>query len=297
LSERQLETLARAGVAWVQPGIEALCDETLRLMRKGVSALLNIRTLRNCRELGIGVVWNVLHGFPGESSSGYRGMASLLPMLEHLQPPTGCRKLRIDRFSPNFNQAAELGFSDVRPASAYAAIFNLPDRALENMAYFFEGTGFPLADDESIRQVMAGVQRWHAAWFRAASVPSLHSHDVSPGLLVFDTRRVAVKAMHYLGADEATVLKCLREPTAMQDIETRGIGELPARRCKSVLQELIAQRLVLEIDGVALSLLTEAERSIYNAAAPADFPLGYVIAGDRPEVATHADEAVLLPAD
>ena len=91
----------------------------------------------------------------------------------------------------------------------------------------------------------------------------MHSHDVSPGL---------------------------------HDIETRGVGKLSAAS-KDVLRHLIAQRLVLDIDGVVLSLLTEAERSVYDVTSRADFPLGYVISADRAEPAAHADEAALLPAE
>ena len=30
-------------------------------MRKGVTALANVRLLRNCTEIGVGAVWNILH--------------------------------------------------------------------------------------------------------------------------------------------------------------------------------------------------------------------------------------------
>ena len=87
-------------------------------MRKGVSALLNLRLLRNCRELGVGLVWSILYGFPGEPRDAYDAVAKMAPLLEHLQPPVGCGRIRLDRFSPNFERAAEIGFRNVTPMPA-----------------------------------------------------------------------------------------------------------------------------------------------------------------------------------
>ena len=64
LSHEQAKTLADAGVTYIQAGLEALSDELLRHMRKGVSAFQNIQTLKYARELGIKVVWHLLGGFP-----------------------------------------------------------------------------------------------------------------------------------------------------------------------------------------------------------------------------------------
>jgi hypothetical protein len=51
LSHQQLELLARAGVRWVQPGIESLHTEVLRLMDKGVAGWQNIQLLKWTAEL------------------------------------------------------------------------------------------------------------------------------------------------------------------------------------------------------------------------------------------------------
>ena len=106
LNEATTQMLADAGVVQVQPGIESLSDEVLTIMNKGVDALLNVRLLRNCRELGMTVIWSLLHGFPGEPHEVYGVIADMLPSLEHLQPPRETWGLRLDRFSPNFERAA-----------------------------------------------------------------------------------------------------------------------------------------------------------------------------------------------
>ena len=67
LKREQVELLARAGVRWIQPGIESLDDNVLALIAKGNSALMNLQLLKWSREFGIDAAWNLLCGVPGES--------------------------------------------------------------------------------------------------------------------------------------------------------------------------------------------------------------------------------------
>ncbi len=50
-------------------------------------------------------------------------MARLVPLLSHLVPPSGVSGLRLDRFSPGFDDAERLGFLDVAPLPSYAAVY------------------------------------------------------------------------------------------------------------------------------------------------------------------------------
>jgi hypothetical protein len=67
----------RAGVTWVQPGIESLHSGVLKLMDKGV------QLLKWSRELGRRLSWSILWGFPGKKDDWYTDMAGWLPALEH----------------------------------------------------------------------------------------------------------------------------------------------------------------------------------------------------------------------
>ncbi|MFZ0228010.1 MAG: RiPP maturation radical SAM C-methyltransferase, partial [Mycobacterium sp.] len=125
VSKDQLRVLRDAGVTVVQPGIESLSTHVLRLMRKGVTMLQNIQTLKWCKELGMDVEWNVLWGYPGETASDYEQCAAIVPLLTHLQPPGGKAPIRLDRFSPYFEQALNFGISNVRPAFGLRALVRL----------------------------------------------------------------------------------------------------------------------------------------------------------------------------
>ena len=65
-------------------------------------------------------------------------MATLFPSLAHLQPPSSCAPLRLDRFSPLYAQPAEFGFAKVRPARAYYFVYPFGRRELAELAYFFD---------------------------------------------------------------------------------------------------------------------------------------------------------------
>jgi magnesium-protoporphyrin IX monomethyl ester (oxidative) cyclase len=94
LTRQQVEALVSAGITWVQPGIESLHTEVLRLMDKGIRGWQNVQLLKWSRELGMRLSWGLLCGFPGERDENYVQMAQWMPLLEHLPPPSGLYPLR-----------------------------------------------------------------------------------------------------------------------------------------------------------------------------------------------------------
>lgn len=211
LRREQVEVLAKAGVLWIQPGIESLHDEILKLMDKGSNALMNVQLLKWAREFGVRVVWNFLTCFPGERDAWYQEMADFLPLLEHLQPPSGMAPIRYDRFSPYHSRPADYGIS-IQTAWAYACVYPLPPEELAELAYFFEDVDGDREDrrlDLPGRQALAqGLKTWKEA-FWASLPPILSSEDTEAGLQVLDTRRCAVQRRHVLtGAERELLLAC-----------------------------------------------------------------------------------------
>jgi hypothetical protein len=138
LPRERLVALKNAGIDTIQPGIEALSSDLLRQMRKGVSARQNLALLRDARGLNISLVWNLLWGFPGDRLDSYRETLALLPLLHHLQPPSGFWPVLIDRFSPYFYDAKNFGISNIRPLPGYFDI-NPAGTAVDHIAYHFNG--------------------------------------------------------------------------------------------------------------------------------------------------------------
>ena len=260
LNEAQTALLADAGVTQVQPGIESLSDDVLAIMQKGVDRLLNLRLMRNCREFGIGVIWSILHGFPGEPREAYDAMADLVPLIEHLPPPTGLSALRLDRFSPNYEEAERMGFRDVRPAIAYTALHDAPPEAIADLAYFFEGRAEGAATESDLLRLRAAVAQWKARW-RAPHPPGLVFVRVERGMLVKDTRAIAACALHYLDPVAAALVDRLRNPTnlaaAVAAIATAHEDDTAER----AVRDLRERHFIVVQGEKAVSLLVEGGRS------------------------------------
>lgn len=240
LRRHHVAQLARAHVLHIQPGIESLSDHLLGLMGKGTTALRNIQLLKWCREYGVSVDWNLLYGVPGETDADYDAIIELLPRLEHLQAPGACGPIRMDRFSPYFNDPAAHGLCDVRPLGAYQYLYpNLTLQQLRQVANYFE-FGYQEGFAPAARALEA-VQRANA--WRAAATPMRCTLQAMPhlagGLVLRDSRTCAVQPIHRFGRRERLVLERIDEvATATQvchalsahynpaDVDAHDIGVL-----------------------------------------------------------------------
>jgi len=205
LSRAHVEALADAGVITIQPGIESLSTEVLRLMKKGCTMLQNAHLLRLCAERGIMVCWNLLYGFPGEPREAYEAMEQVILSLFHLPPPDAGGAIRVDRFSPYHQRPAELGMVNVRPHEMYRELYALEAEELTGLAYYFQ---YDYADGRDLRYcegVQKRVDDWRTPGKRSALVGFLEKDQ----LLVWDTRSVAVSSWTRLrGHYRDIVLHC-----------------------------------------------------------------------------------------
>jgi len=215
--DEYFDQLRAAGVTIIQPGIESLSDEVLQIMRKGVKALQNIQLLKWCKEVGIIAEWNILWGFPGESPEEYFRLAKLVPLLAHLQPPNFAISLRLDRFSPNFNEHKELGFKDLTPFPAYKFVYPLAPEAVANLAYYFTYDYTQPRDVASyVRPLSEEVLRWQ----QCHETSNLFQIEQGDRLLLWDSRPVAKRRLIalsgkekflYLACDQVSTLKQLSD--------------------------------------------------------------------------------------
>lgn len=266
LSHQQLARAARGGLTTVQPGIESLSDEVLELMAKGVTGLQNIRFLRNCEELGVRAVWNLIWGFPGERPEHYANMARMIELIEHLPPPTNPSRIRLDRFSPNFERAEEFGFQGVRPFFAYEVVYDLPSEILWDLAYFFEGIAPGTEDAHYIAPVEDAIARWRRAHYETDSgVPMLRVVAAGPLMIVKDTRSCATQELRLLTDEEVSVLLAFRDPAPIKSklaqLQSRWrFATTPA----AVLEQLVDWGLVLIDRDRALNLCTDPSHVIHE---------------------------------
>jgi ribosomal peptide maturation radical SAM protein 1 len=191
LTLEKVRLLKTSGVAVIQPGIEALSTPLLRLMKKGVSAPQNIALLRYARAVDLAVNWNLLYAFPGDRLSWYEDTLNLLPLLAHLNPPSGLCHLSLDRFSPYFDHAKEYGIERLRPMAPYLDI--LPVHAEPHkLAYHFAGdyASESKGAQRLIEDLEAALATWRERWKpEAHALPALEIAPIGDcAYLLVDTR-------------------------------------------------------------------------------------------------------------
>jgi ribosomal peptide maturation radical SAM protein 1 len=161
-----IKKMAAAGIRYVQPGIESFSDHVLHLMRKGVSGLQNLNTLRWLRACNMRVAWNILYGFPGETERDYSDQLDLVRKIHHLPPPGRVSQIRIDRFSPNFFDPELRGaFGELRLLDSYNYIY--PDSVdRSEAAHFFYPSAKPATamGEEDLGDLFREVAAWNKKW-------------------------------------------------------------------------------------------------------------------------------------
>ncbi|MGD9526076.1 MAG: radical SAM protein, partial [Pseudonocardia sp.] len=186
LTRAQIRLMRDAGMGNIQPGIESLSTHVLGLMRKGVTGIQNVNTIRWATHYGLDVTWNILCGFPGETREDYYGQERLLDLLHHLPPPGGTGRLRMDRYSPLFDDRESFGVRRVAPMAAYGHVY--PEGVdLWKVAYAFDHEFTGGLPDSAFEGVQRAASRWRAAW-RGLRRPTLTYRRVPDGLSVADFR-------------------------------------------------------------------------------------------------------------
>lgn len=263
LSRRQMQLLKAAGVDWIQPGIESLNSEVLHIMHKGCLAYHNIRLLKWACEFGIGAAWNILFGFPGETSEQYVQIADLITLLHHLIPPTlGCNRVRLDRFSPLYNEAEAYGLEHVRPFRTYELAFPFPDEVLERIAYFFEYdyTNPDPKHSSAIQIVMDAIAEWQEE-FGTVSLTYMDKDNV---VRVFDHRKCASVEESTLCGVQRDVFRCCEAGATREEID-EAVG-VRSSEINGALRFLTDLRYVIHVDNRYLGLPVATRPSLLEGA-------------------------------
>lgn len=252
LRKDQVRMLRDARILRIQPGVESFSDAILKLMRKGVTALQNVQLLKWCKEFGIKPQWNFLVGFAGEPPEEYDRMRRIMPLLWHLPPPADMVPIRIDRFSPNFNEAEKLGFADVRPLDAYSYVYPIDPAAVRNLAYFFN---FDYQKPQNVDAYAEPLARAVHEWQAAAPESDLFSIDTGDHLLLWDLRPIAARLLTML-SDRARLIylacESVNHPRQIAAQLSMSVDDVT-----SELDRLVELRLMLCDSGRYLALAVQ----------------------------------------
>lgn len=253
LTRAQLRSLARGGVTHLQPGVESLSSNVLRLMDKGVRAAQNVNLLRWARYYGIDVAWTILWGFPGETAGDYAGQAAAARHLAHLQPPEGSGRIWLERFSPMYTRPERFGVLRREPARSYRHVY--PDRVdLDRVAYFFDyevAGALPASSYDPLRKALAA---WADAW-RAEPRPSL-TYRSAPGFLqIHDARHPGHGGTYNFDGTLADIyLACSDRPATPAAVRARLRLDRPAGFVEEAFAEFERRGLMFRDGTLAVAL-------------------------------------------
>jgi hypothetical protein len=211
---------------------------------------------------GIGVSWNLLVGFPGETQPDYDEQLRLMKLLSHLPPPSGAFRISLQRFSPNFTQASAMGFDDVRPLESYGYIY--PKHVdTRRIAYFFEYDAKSTLPEAAFIPIRDEIARWQQQW-RGKVKPRLTYTIKNGGLSILDARRPqAPRAYKFDGLAAEIYEFCGDTDRSLDNIrahlrkETAHDGAV-----RSLLDRFVAQGLMYEEGGAFLSLALPRQPSL-----------------------------------
>jgi ribosomal peptide maturation radical SAM protein 1 len=256
LKRHELIRLRNGGVRVIQPGIESLSDQVLRIMHKGRTGFQNIWLLRQCLELGIWTTWNILYGFAGESLTEYEYQKNLIPLLIHLHPPLGCGLFALKRFSPYWLCPENFGLINVFPWQSYDAVYPLDCKEIENMAYFFD---FDYPDGkkpfEYSRGLRLEVGRWIEAWqLPPEERPVLKLISKGKELTITDTRPCAVQSKHKLEGLSAEIYCLCDEVQRLRGLRNKLGNRASENDIYENLEKMKERKILVEKDGAFLAL-------------------------------------------
>ena len=250
LSPRQLDLCVKAGIVFIQPGIETLSNSILKLIRKGVTAGQNLCLLRDCHSRQISVLWSFMLGIPGDRKEDYEAMIRLIPKIEHFHPPTIWSTLYIDRFGSYFNNPNEFGITNIRPLPEHKLIFFEHER-FDRLTNQFTGdykSAF-LQDSALAESMLEELDRWAVFWVEAGSQPMLRFFNVDGATKVIqDTRRCATEAVYFPSSSEIELLKQCERPQKR--------GEIPSMLSDS-LSNFVERHYILDYEDMLITLVTD----------------------------------------
>ena len=259
LTREKVELLRKAGVYRVQPGIESLSSRILALMRKGVTAIQNVNTLRWCLYYDVKVGWNLIWGFPGETKEDFLQQLDLMRQIIHLPPPDGGGRIWMERFSPIFFDTESYPATYRRPEASYRYVYPA-GMDLNRLAYFFdyelEGA---LPDSDLHEHTSRQIEAWQAAWRESPrprltfwSAPDFLQIDEyrdreSPGIYTFTHRLASLYAA------------CSDRPESASSLKQRLHLSWPESTIESLLEEhFVSHRLMMREGKLFLSLALPA---------------------------------------
>lgn len=257
LRKSQIRTLAAGGVKCMQPGLESLSLSQLKAMDKGVTPMQNILCLKWSAYYRVAVSWNILLGFPGETSDDYLRQIDLISSLVHLQPPEAAGRFWLERFSPYFTRPHDYGLRITGPGMAYEYVYDARQLDMNKIAYDFEYELDQWQVDPRIYQdLINAVERWRQM-HQSSNRPFLYYSKAPRYVTVYDGRNLQVPMRQRYDGLAASVIEVCNEAAKGLEQIRAAVAEHTAGSESAlvpILNDLTNKRILYEERGKYFTL-------------------------------------------
>jgi len=293
MTKRELHDLRRAGFTFLQPGIESLQDDYLRLMNKGNTAINHVALLKHAKSYGICFTWSVLVGFPGERDEWLYEMSEVIPLLSHLQPPSGVIHIIYQRYNAYVQDQERYGL-DLRVPEFYGFVFNDDYAFAERVAMNFEPRDPELKlqtydltkKGDAHRSLLRAYCQWVARRIegdnlRMYAYPPDSAHPEGR-LDILDLRTVAARSTYTLTGARKRAYELCDSPADVERVKAGLVdaGYSPGE-AEDAVDFLVRSKLALSIKGKVLALAAEKTGYSYDFDMKR-FPFGTAMLSARP---------------
>ena len=260
IAEEDVRSLSEAGFVQIQPGIESLQDDILKIMNKGCRAIRQIETLKSCRAYNMQVAWNLLCGFPGETEEMFAELAELLPKVMHLPSPNQLIHIVYQRYGEYTEHPETYGLR-LRPAEAYSFAY-ADEEFIRRSAYIFE----PINPEErrlcwdvrmkgeSCRKVQEIVTDWVASRW---NLQRLDMYDNGKTIDIYDMRKIARHAVYTLDGAKADLCRAARAVRQEQPLLEELSPKYGEAELRAALEWLCEENLMVHIGHEYLALAVD----------------------------------------
>lgn len=261
LTKEELENCARIGVKMLQPGIEALSTEILKLMQKGVSVFTNIKFLKSCVEVGIYPVWNLLYGAPGEEGDkNIKKMLSDLPLLRHLPPPATFSPIGMQRFSPYFEYPESYGLK-LEASPSYYFLYPFGENEITELAYNFIDVNpesvYLKSYDFYLQMVNREILEWLSNFRDDMDFPLLYFSDE---LTICDSRYdIKVLNTYTITPLQKEILDLLESPYSLDKIKEK-FPHVSAEELEKAFKRIKKRNLLFNENEIYMSLVCQESK-------------------------------------
>jgi len=263
INYENFQLLSKAGFIQVQPGIESFSTNVLKKMKKGVSAIQNVLTLKLGKKLGFQVDWNLLYGFPNDEVEDYKPFLAIIPSLYHFNAPHSCTNVLVTRFAPLQSRPEDFGIKKTSAHRSYKLIFSNLFRIanefeLDNYCYIYETNW---TNSEELEVIFRLIDYQVSYWKTAESSKNCFlKHQFSENEICFyDNRLLQSKVKEYrYSINYGLIYKYV--DTSIKTLDNI-ISEFKENLCESevesILNELVLNRLIFRENNKFVGLSIE----------------------------------------